>query len=333
MMSTLLLTRDDVASLLSLDDCIQAVEDAFRLHGEGRTAPPSVLGVHVGDGGFHVKTAVLELSRPYFAAKLNANFPGNYRRSGLPTIQGIVVLCDARDGSLLALMDSIEITALRTGAVADVVDRHLARSDASVMTVCGSGAQGAVSVRAVSRVRPITTVFVWDIEHVRAAELARVLDGYGPAVEAVNDWRASARQSDILVTCTPSTEAFVHEGDVGPGTFVAAVGADNPRKHEISAEVLAASVVVTDITAQCAAMGDLHHAIAAGRMSADDVRGELGAIVAGRARGRDNDRQVVVFDSTGTALQDVAAAALVYERAVASGKGIEWGLTDRRGFV
>jgi ornithine cyclodeaminase/alanine dehydrogenase-like protein (mu-crystallin family) len=97
--------------------------------------------------------------------------------------------------------------------------------------------------------------------------------------------------------------------------------------------VLAASVVVTDITTQCAAMGDLHHAIAAGRMSADDVRGELGAIVAGRARGRDNDRQVIVFDSTGTALQDVAAAAFVYERAVASGKGIAWGLTDRRGFV
>jgi ornithine cyclodeaminase/alanine dehydrogenase-like protein (mu-crystallin family) len=269
-----------------------------------------------------VKAAVLELSRPYFAAKLNANFPGNHGRFGLPTIQGVVALCDARNGSLLALMDSIEITALRTGAATAVAARHLARANATVMTVCGSGNQGRVSVRAVSRVRPLTSVFVWDLEAERAEALARALDRAGTRVEAVSDWRAAARRSDIVVTCTPSTEAFVHEGDIRPGTFVAAVGADNPEKHEIAPALLASASVVTDITAQCAAIGDLHHAIASGCMSASDVHAELGAIVAGRAAGREHDAQVIVFDSTGTALQDVAAAALVYERAMAGGKGV-----------
>jgi alanine dehydrogenase len=321
-MSTLCLTRKDVASLLTLDDCIEAVEAAFRMYGEGRTAAPGVLGIHVGGGGFHVKAAALVLSRPYFAAKLNANFPGNHGRFGLPTIQGVVALCDARNGSLLALMDSIEITALRTGAATAVAAKYLARADAAVMTVCGSGSQGRMSVRAVSRVRPLTTVFVWDLEQERAAALARALDGAGTRVEAVTDWREAARQSDIVVTCTPSTEAFVHEADIRPGTFVAAVGADNPDKHEIAAALLASASVVTDITAQCAAIGDLHHAIASGHMSSSDVHAELGAIVAGRAIGRQHDNQVIVFDSTGTALQDVAAAAIVYERAMAGGKGV-----------
>jgi ornithine cyclodeaminase/alanine dehydrogenase-like protein (mu-crystallin family) len=321
-MSPVFLTRDDVASLLSLDDCIEAVEGAFRMYGEGRTAAPGVLGMPVEGGGFHVKAGVLELSRLYFAAKLNANFPGNRDRFGLPTIQGVIALCDATNGSLLALMDSIEITTLRTGAATAVAARHLARADAAVMTVCGSGSQGRVSVRAVSRVRPIRSVFVWDIEESRAVQLAGALAQAGTRVEAVTDWHAAARRSDIVVTCTPSTTPFVYEGDVRPGTFVAAVGADNPEKHEIAPGLLASAVVVTDVTAQCAAIGDLHHAIASGHMSAGGVHAELGAVVAGRAVGREHDRQVIIFDSTGTALQDVAAAAVVYERAMAGGTGV-----------
>src|SRR3954465_6921019 len=115
MAGTLLLTRRDVTALLSQDDCIGAVERAFRMRGEGRTSPPGVLGLHVEGGGFHVKAAVLEAGRAYFAAKLNANFPGN-RRFDLPTIQGVIALCDASTGVLLALIDSIEITVLRTAA-------------------------------------------------------------------------------------------------------------------------------------------------------------------------------------------------------------------------
>jgi alanine dehydrogenase len=334
MASTLLLTRADVASLVSVDACIDAVEDAFRMYGEGRTVEPGVLGMHVADGGFHVKAAVLELSRPYFAAKLNANFPGNPAR-GRPTIQGVIVLCDADNGSMLAIMDSIEITILRTAAATAVAARHLSLPNARVMTILGCGNQGRASIRSIARVRPIESVHVWDIDPARAAELAGEIDGagilgpgsgiWGPnpgsRIDAVGDWHAAARQSDIIVTCTPSRRAFLGAADLRPGAFVAAVGADNPDKQEIEPELMASAAVVTDITAQSATIGDLRHAIAAGVMTAADVRADLGGVVVGRQRGRANDHEVVVFDSTGTALQDVAVAALAYERAIAAGLG------------
>ena len=132
---TLVLTRGDVADLLPMDACIEAVEHAFRLHGEGRADPPGILGVRVHDGGFHIKAGILDLGRRYFAAKTNANFPQNPSRWGLPTIQGVVLLADADRGSPLALMDSAEITALRTGAATAVAARYLARAAAAVAAV------------------------------------------------------------------------------------------------------------------------------------------------------------------------------------------------------
>ena len=125
--ATLLLSRDDVERLLTPAACIAAVEDAFRQLGLGQVPPPGILGMHAGDGSFHVKAGFLALDRPYFAAKLNANFPQNTSRHGLPTIQGAVILSDAGNGAPLAIMDSISITALRTAAATAVAAKYLAR--------------------------------------------------------------------------------------------------------------------------------------------------------------------------------------------------------------
>src|SRR5262249_42727020 len=130
--------------------------------------------------------------------------------------------------------------------------------------------------------------------------------------------------ADVVVTCTPSRSAILHR--VAPGTFVAAAGADSHEKQEIAPALLASSTVVTDVTEQCASIGDLHHAIAAGAMTRDEVYAELGEIVAGRKPGRTRDDQTIIFDSTGMALQDVAAATIVYERALAAGVGSEFEL-------
>jgi ornithine cyclodeaminase/alanine dehydrogenase-like protein (mu-crystallin family) len=140
---TLILTRGDVATLLTLDACIAAVERAFALQGESRALGPGILGLHVPDGGFHVKAAGLPLSRLYVAVKLNANFPANGPRRGLPTIQGVIALSDGESGRPLALMDSMEITALRTGAATAVAARHLARPDARTATIDRSGRMSA----------------------------------------------------------------------------------------------------------------------------------------------------------------------------------------------
>ena len=139
---TMLLAGRDVAALLTIEECMTAVERAFKLYGEGKTGAPGILGVHARDGGFHIKAGVMDLDRSYFAAKINANYPDNPARVGLPTIQGVVVLCDAENGYPLAVMDSIEITIQRTGAATGVGAKYLARPDSKTVTICGCGNQG-----------------------------------------------------------------------------------------------------------------------------------------------------------------------------------------------
>ena len=316
---TILLTRSEVAALLSIDECISAVEQAFRLRGLGDAAAAGIAGAPVPGGGFHVKTAVLG---GRFAAKVNGNFPGNPAR-GLPAIQGAIVLCDTADGRPLAILDSIEITILRTGAATAVAAKHLARADSGVVTVFGCGNQGRIQLRALSRVRPLVRAYAWDVDPARsqayAAELSTEL---GIPVLATRDPADAASRSDICVTCTPSRAPILRPGMVAAGTFVAAVGADSEEKWELAPSLLGSSKVVTDVTEQCATIGDLHHALAAGALTRAGVYAELGEIVAGRKPGRTREDETIVFDSTGMALQDVAAAALVYERARAAGRGV-----------
>lgn len=324
MTGTLVLTRSDVERLLGWDECIAAVEQAFRLHAEGRSLAPGVLGVPAPEGGFHVKAAGLPLGRLYFAAKSNANYPDNPRRHGLPAIQGVIVLCDAGDGRLLALMDSIEVTIRRTAAATAVAARYLARPESRTATICGCGSQGRAQLRALARVLPIERAFAIDTDDAKAARYARELSAeLGLDVRPAGDLAAALAASDVCVTCTPSRTPFLSRSQVRPGTFVAAVGADNPGKQELHADLMAAGVVVADVLEQCAVMGDLHHALAAGALSLDGVRGELADLVTGRKPGRRSADEITIFDSTGTALQDVAAAAIVYERAIAGGAGLE----------
>jgi alanine dehydrogenase len=309
-----------VRELLSIETCILAVEHAFRLHGEGKAPQPGVLGVHVERGTFHIKAGTLELGRHYFAAKTNANFPGNVERYGLPTIQGVIALFDAERGTPLAILDSREITSLRTGAATAVAAKYLAREDASVVAICGCGVQARTQLTAVAAVRKLTRINAFDRNRESATRFAREMaNELGIEVLAVPDFSTAARESDICITCTPSRKSILGAGDVSVGAFVAGVGADNPDKQELDPALLARSAVIVDILDQAVTSGDLHHAIAAGVMTRDDVRAELGAVVAGKEKGRLHDDEIVVFDSTGTALQDVAAAAAVYERAMAEG--------------
>lgn len=321
---TLLLTRQDVSEVLSLADCIAAVENAFKLHAEGRTSPPGILGLHSHDGGFHIKAGVMELSRSYFAAKLNANFPQNPRRFGLPLIQGVLVLFDGENGRPLALMDSMEITIIRTGAATGVAAKYLARSGPTTITICGCGNQGLVSLRAIAGVRQLKNAFVFDTDRSQAERFAEQMSTeLGIEVQAVADLPKAVGQSEICVTCTPAKKYFLRKDDVAAGTFIAAVGADNEEKQELDPALLAAGKVVVDLVDQCATIGELHHALDAGLMTKDQVHAELGEIIAGRRAGRTRDDEIIIFDSTGTALQDVAAAAIVYERAVETGRGLE----------
>ncbi|HYX19552.1 MAG TPA: ornithine cyclodeaminase family protein [Thermoanaerobaculia bacterium] len=327
--ATLLLSRADVAAALPLDACIAAVENAFRMAGFGEAPAPAILGYRSGSGGFHVKAAALTLSRPYFAAKLNANFSENRRRFGLPTIQGVVALFDAENGRPLALMDSIEITLRRTAAATAVAAKHLARPASAVALVCGCGAQGRVQLEALTRVLPIARVLAFDAEGAAAERFARELaPALGLEVETVSDTGAALRQADVAVTCTTSRRAFLRREDVPPGLFLAAVGADAADKQELDPAILSAARLVVDSREQCATIGELHHALDQGAIASAAEAVELAEVVAGTKPGRSSLEEIAVFDSTGVALEDVAAAAAVYEEAVRTGRGRAWAVAD-----
>lgn len=313
---TVLLTRYDVAALLGIDECIAAVESAFRLYGEGKTQTPGILGVRAQTGGFHIKAGIMDLDRSYFVAKTNANFPGN-RNIGLPTIQGLIVVFDADDGRLLAVMDSIEITIIRTGAATAVAAKYLARENAITALICGCGSQGRISLEAIMKVRKLDKVFAYDIDTEWAHRFAETFSReFDVEISVVDDLAEAARKSDICVTCTTAREYFLRREHISAGTFIAAVGADSEEKQELEPALLSDSKIVADILEQSATIGELHHALKSRSVSRGDVYAELGEIVAGKKPGRTSEDEIIIFDSTGMAFQDVAAASIVYERAL-----------------
>lgn len=323
----LLLSRNDIASLLTLDDYIQVVEQAFRKHAEGGSFLPAIAHVDAHGGEFHIKAGGLHGTPPYFGAKVNGGFFQNRARHGLPNIQGLIILSRADNGVPLAVLDSIEITIQRTGASTAIAARYLARQDSRVCTICGCGNQARIQLRALSRVFQFERVYVWSpIDDAAEAdayarEISRDL---GLVAIPVKDLSESLAQSDVCVTCSPSRAPYVRRAHVRPGTFIAAVGADSPDKQELDSDLTAQSKVVADIRDQAIAVGETHHAIAAGLVSADHVYADLGEIITGKKPGRTSAEEIIIFDSTGTALQDVAAAAAVYERAISAGRGTQW---------
>jgi ornithine cyclodeaminase/alanine dehydrogenase len=321
----LLLTRFQVASLLTLDDYISIVEEAFRRHSEGASLDPALAHVDADDGEFHIKAGGLRGRTPYFALKVNGGFFQNRLRYDLPNIQGVIVLFRADNGTPLAVMDSIEITIQRTGAATAVAAKYLAKPDSRVCVVCGCGNQGRVQLRALARVLPLERVFAWSRDKERAATYCSTMSKeLGISVVPTVESGTAIQQSDALITCTPSRSPFIRRPDVPPGMFIGAIGADSPAKQELDADLVAASTIVADLASQATTVGETHHAIEAGLMRPDQVHAELGDIIAGKRPGRTDARQIIIFDSTGTALQDVAAAAAVYERALQTGVGSQW---------
>jgi ornithine cyclodeaminase/alanine dehydrogenase len=322
-----LLTRDDVASLFTLDEYIASVESAFAAYAEGRTLKTALLHVDGVGGEFHVKAGGLDVDgHTYFGLKANGGFFGNAKH-GRPAIQGVIYLADATTGTPLAILDSIHITIQRTGAATAVAARYLARTDSSVVTICGAGRQGRIQLTALTKVFALTRAYVWDRVGATADQFARDMTAAIeiPVLPVANPVDGT-RCSDIVVTCTPATQPYITPDHVRPGTFIAAVGADSPEKQELDPLLLSRATVVTDVTAQCARVGELHHALEAALMREEDVHAEIGEIIVGRKSGRRSYNEITIYDATGTALQDTACAAAIYVKAMAAGRGTPFAL-------
>ncbi|HEU0208854.1 MAG TPA: ornithine cyclodeaminase family protein [Candidatus Udaeobacter sp.] len=322
---TLLLSRSDVEALLTPRDCIEALENVFLLQGQGKIPIPGILGIKAPAGGVHIKAGLLPGDRNYLVAKLNANFPGNNADFGLPTIQGVIVVFDAGNGVPLAILDSIDITNKRTAAASAVAAKYLARKDSSIATICGCGQQGRAHLRTILLILPLTKIYAFDANERAAIDFRnQLLPELKIDIELVRDLAGAIQKSDVCITCTTAKESFVRKKDVRPGTFIAAVGADDEHKQEIDSALIASAKVVTDSLEQSCTIGEVHHAIVQSLMRKEDVYAELCEIVAGQKMGRIADDEIIVFDSTGVAIEDAVAAGFVYERARANHIGTDF---------
>jgi ornithine cyclodeaminase len=324
------LSEDDVRASIDMVSCIDACERAFVAYSNGSTALPSVISLAVPEheGEVHVKAGHV-FGAPYFAVKVAGGFPGN-RELGLPTSGGMVAVFDARTGAPAAfLMDNGFITDLRTGAAGGVAAKHLAPEHVRNVGVIGTGAQARHQLDALAIVRPgFGRVRVWGRDAARAAVTVDELgtriglpDGCAYVVAATVE--EAVEEADVVITCTASRAPLVRGEWLASGVHVTAIGADDENKQELEPALLArADRLVVDSRAQCARIGELHHALAEGLVD-EATAVELGEIVSGIERGRTSRDQLTVCDLTGVGVQDVAAANLVMDRAGGRGRLIE----------
>ncbi len=323
----LILDRKDVARLLTMGPLIDALEQGFVRLSQGGVVLPQRLATPIA------RHEGLHLSMPAWvdgegedggtlAIKVVSVYPHNVERYGLPTVQAALLLHDAADGRLLALMDAESMTAMRTGAASGVATRRLAREDASSLLMVGAGALAFHQVEAVCAVRPITRVYVASRTGARNAELcARIGDRLGIHAEPAASVADAAPMADIICTATTANDPVIRRSFVRPGCHINATGAYTPEMCEVDAEtVRSARVIVDQIQAAQSEAGDLIQA-AGESIVATLVAGELGDLVAGRVQGRSSADEITLFKSVGLAMQDAVAAALIYAAARREGAG------------
>ncbi len=296
-----MLGEEAVLAAVSPVEAIDRVREAFVRHFGGEWVMPAKLYLDSPPwGDFRAMPA---RGGELALLKWITSFPGNPAR-GLPTVTGIVCLSDARTGEPLALLDARSVTALRTGAVAAVAARALAREGAATVGIVGCGLHGAWAARCLSAA------------------------GYGPgvcsdprpqaaqALAAELGWRTGSREEalrgEVVCCVTPGTEVVVGASDLRPGMHLNMLGADGPGKAEASLEAIASAALFCDEWAQAAHGGELTGAVEAGLIAREQVT-ELGAVLSGEARGRPGPEAVTLFDSTGLAIQDLAVAAAALE--------------------
>lgn len=313
-METLLLTQSEVRSLVTVEEAVAAVEEAFAAHGRGETLMPAKVYIDLEryHGDFRAMPA-------YFSGAaglkwVNAH-PENPAKHGLPTVRGMYILSDPATADPLAVMDATWLTAARTGASAAVATRHLARAGARSVGFVGSGAQARTLLGAMR-------VVLQDLEIVAADHTPEAADRFAAEAGGRAGSLADAAGCDIVCTATPSLSPVVDRAWIRPGTHINAMGADGHGKQELDPRILLDGLVVVDDIAQAQGSGEVNVPLRKGQLALEDLGANLGEIVAGRKTGRADDQQITIFDSTGLAIQDVALARVVYRAAREKGVGV-----------
>jgi len=319
-MSTVILSRKDVRKLLSMKDTLQAVERAFREWYEGGATMPPKAYLVVEKGDFRAMPAAL----PHAVGIKWVNAHTQNSSRGLPTVMAVMIYSDPETGYPLAVMDATEITSYRTGAAAAIASKYLAKKNSRTLGIVGAGYQAGTQLMAHEQVFNLDTVKVFDVNE-KAAE--RFINSF-PEHSIRKCSLEETAASDIVCTLTPVREPLLKREWILPGTHINAVGADAPGKEELDPLILKDAVVVVDDPAQAVAAGEINVPLANGLFSVEDIYATLGEIITGHKQGRVDDRSITVFDSTGVAIEDIALAEVVYEKAIQSGGCLSIDLVD-----
>jgi alanine dehydrogenase len=319
----LILSRDQVAELLEMPAAIEAVEAALIELSAGQAHMPVRVTTQVaGRGGIMLGMPAYLSRSDALATKIVTVYKENPSR-GLPTILAVVVVNDPRTGKVEAIMDGGYLTAIRTAAASAVATKYLARPEARVLGILGTGVQGFSHLWAMKEVTAVEEVVVYNRTLDKAREFKRqYTERFGLPIEVAHSEEAVCRASDVLVVATTSTTPIVQRRWLKPGVHVNAVGSHAPTAREMDGETVAAARVVVDSrAANLAECGDLLIPMKEGRIKADHFADEIGEVAAGKKPGRASADQITLFKSVGVAVEDAATASLVYRLAVARGIG------------
>jgi ornithine cyclodeaminase/alanine dehydrogenase len=322
----LALSRQDVATALSMKVAIAAMEQAFQEMGEGTIDMPlrQTLNIKKNQGITSVMPAYLD-KMGALGLKLVSSYPGNPARFGLPTVQATILYCDSQTGQLIAIMEAGFITAVRTGAASGVATKLLARPDSRIVGIIGSGVQAETQLEAMCAVRNIAqaNVFSPTLTH-RTSFADRMSERLGIDVSAVENPKAAVERCDIVITSSSAKTPVLNGDWLSPGTHINAIGSHSPDARELDTRAIQRSKVVVDsMEAALREAGDLMMPLAEGVIERSHVYAELGELVLGQKTGRVDPEEITLFKSQGLAIEDVSAAKLVYEVAKERKLGVE----------
>ena len=322
-MKTLLLNKNDVQAILTMDNVIAAVKDGYLAFQQGKIQQPDIVSMEMPEynGETDIKSCCNLLNR-YVSVKIASGFYDNGKVNDLPTMIGTIQILDAATGAVLCIMDGSLITGIRTAAAGAISAEYLARKNSRTVCVIGSGTQARLQVYGLSRVLPIEHIKVYNHNPSSLPKYKEDVETELPVSVMICDTVEKALQSaDIIVTTTPSKNFLVPAEFVNKGTHIIAVGADMAGKNELEPAVFCEAKIVNDSIAQCISRGETRNAVISGCIKKSDIYGEIGELIAGEKSGRTNDDEITIFDTTGMAVQDNVTAAMVYRTAVSRGLG------------
>ena len=322
---TLILTLDDVKSVLTMGDCIDAVEEAFRQLSLGNVVQPTRPTIRVP-----AHRALINAMPAYIGGveALGLKWVGGYLGNpaiGLPVIQALIILNDGTNMRPLSVMDGTYITAVRTGAASGIATRLLARPDASTAGIIGAGVQAKTQLEAVCAVRPIAEARVYDVvPDAAAAYASEMSERLGITVRPAASAEEAVRDMDVVCAASTSKTPVVLGDWLREGAHVNGVGSHSVDARELDTQaILRSKVVVDTMDAAMAEAADLLIPIEEGAITRDHIHAELGDVITGKKPGRTSEQEITLFKSQGLAIQDVATAQLVYRMAKERGIGTE----------